>query len=108
VDVSTLFHHFYTGVHAFEQKTQIQIPADIVDMLAPRAELPEFEEGARLKLALEAYDNKELSTGLSARFAGMSREEFIYTMGKYGLSPIRLMTEELRKDVESARNASYQ
>ncbi len=108
VDVSALFHHFYESVKVFEQKTEIQIPADVADMLAPQAELPEFEGGARLKLALEAYDNKELSTGLSARFAGMSREEFIYTMGKYGLSPIRLTAEELRKDVESARNASHQ
>ena len=107
VDVSALFHHFFESPADFAQKTNIQVPAD-VDMLAPQAELPEFEEGARLKLALKAYDNEELSTGLSARFAGMSREEFIYTMGKYGLSPIRLTAEELRKDVESARNASHQ
>ena len=108
VDVSALFHHFYESPHAFAQKTKIQIPADVADMLAPQVELPEFEEDARLKLALKAYDNEELSTGLSARFAGMSREEFIYTMGKYGLSPIRLTAEELRKDVESARKASHQ
>lgn len=108
VDVSALFHHFHESPHAFVQKTKIQIPADVADMLAPQAELPEFEEGARLKLALKAYDNEELSIGLSARFAGMSREEFIYTMGKYGLSPIRLSAEELRKDVESARKASHQ
>ena len=76
--------------------------------LVPQAELPEFEEGARLKFALKAYDNEELSTGLAARFAGMSREEFIYTMGKYGISPIRLTVEELRKDIESARKASHQ
>ena len=108
VDVSTLFHHFYESLQVFEQKTEIQIPADVADMLVPRAELPEFKEGARLKLALKAYDDEELSTGLSARFAGMSREEFIYTIGKYGLSPIRLTAKELRKDVESARNASHQ
>ena len=108
VDVSTLFHHFYESTEAFAQKTKIQVPEDIAAMLAPQVELPEFEEGARLKLALKAYDNEELSTGLSARFAGMSREEFIYTMGKYGLSPIRLTAAELRKDVESARKASHQ
>ena len=108
VDVSALFRHFFKSPADFAQKTNIQVPADVADMLAPQAELPEFEEGARLKLALKAYDNEELSTGLSARFAGMSREEFIYTMGKYGLSPIRLTAEELRKDVESARNASHQ
>ncbi|MDE0427191.1 tetratricopeptide repeat protein [Candidatus Poribacteria bacterium] len=108
VDVSVLFHHFYESPKDFVQKTDIQIPADVAAMLIPQAELPEFEENARLKLALKAYDNEELSTGLSARFAGMSREEFIYTMGKYGLSPIRLTAEELRKDVESARKASHQ
>ena len=108
VDVSLLFHHFYESTHAFEQETQIQIPAGVADMLVPQAGLPEFEEGARLKLALKAYDNEELSTGLSARFAGMSREEFIYVMGKYGLSPIRLTAEDLRKDVESARKAGHQ
>lgn len=108
VDVSVLFHHFYASPKDFVQKTDIQIPTDVAAMLISREELPEFEEDARLKLALKAYDNKELSTGLSARFAGMSREEFIYTMGKYGLSPIRLTAEELRKDVESARKASHQ
>ena len=108
VDISALFRHFYKSIEDFTEKTEIQIPADVVSMLTPQAELPEFEEGARLKLALKAYDNEELSTGLSARFAGMSREEFIYTMGKYGCSPIRITAEELRKDVERARNASHQ
>ena len=108
VDVSSVFRHFYENTEDFEQKTEIQIPEDVVDMLTPQAELPEFEENARLKFALKAYDNEELSTGLAARFAGMSREEFIYTMGKYGLSPMRLTAEELRKDIESARKASHQ
>ena len=108
VDVSAVFRHFYENTEDFERKTETQIPEDVANMLAPQAELPEFEEGARLKFALKAYDNEELSTGLAARFAGMSREEFIYTMGKYGLSPIRLTAEELRKDIESVRKASHQ
>ena len=107
VEVSALFHHFYENIKAFAQQTKIQIPEDVAAMLTPQAEIPKFEEGARLKLALNAYKNEELSTGLSARFAGMSREAFIYTIGKYGLSPIRLTAEELRKDVESARKASH-
>ena len=108
VDVSALFRHFYENTEDFERKTEIRIPEDVAEMLAPQAELPEFEEDARLKFALKAYDNEELSTGLAARFAGMSREKFIYTMGKYGLSPIRLTVEEIRKDVESAKKASHQ
>ena len=84
VDVSALFRHFYENTEDFERKTEIQIPEDVAEMLAPQAELPEFEEGARLKFALKAYDNEELSTGLAARFAGMSREKFIYTMENMG------------------------
>ena len=106
VDIRPLFYTRYGSTAAFAQKTGIQLPADVLDMLCPHKPMPEFEEGARLKLALKAYDREELSTGLSARFAGMSREAFIYAMGKHGLSPIRLTLEELREDAESAREAS--
>lgn len=106
VDIRPLFYTRYGSIAAFEQKTGIQVPSDISDMLCPHKPMPEFEEGARLKLALKAYDREELSTGLSARLAGMSREAFIYAMGEHGLSPIRLTLEELREDAESAREAS--
>ena len=109
VDIRPLFYTRYGSIAAFAQKTGIQLPPDVVDMLCPDKPMPEFEEGARLKLALKAYDREELSTGLSARLAGMSREAFIYAMGKHGLSPIRLTAEELREEAESARKAtSYQ
>ena len=106
MDIRPLFYTRYGSIAAFEQETGIQLPTDVSDMLCPHKPRPEFEEGARLKLALEAYDREELSTGLSARLAGMSRESFIYAMGKHGLSPIRLTAEELREDAESARKAS--
>ena len=106
VDIRPLFYTRYGSIAAFAQKTGIQLPADVVDMLCPDKPMPEFEEGARLKLALKAYDREELSTGLSARLAGMSREAFIYAMGKHGLSSIRLTAEELREDAKSAREAS--
>lgn len=106
VDIRPLFYTRYGSIAAFEQQTGIQLPADVSDMLCPQKPMPVFEEGARLKLALEAYDREELSTGLSARLAGMSRESFIYAMGKHGLSPIRLTAEELREDAESAKKAS--
>ena len=109
IDIRPLFYTRYGSIAAFTQQTGIQLPADISDMLCPDKSMPEFEEGARLKLALKAYDREELSTGLSARLAGMSREAFIYAMGKHGLSPIRLTAEEIREDAESARKAtSYQ
>ena len=108
VDIRSLFYTRYGSIAAFAQKTGIQLPADVVDMLCPDKPMPEFEEGARLKLALEAYDREELSTGLSARLAGMSREAFMYALGEHGIPFFRLTAEDLREDVENARKASHQ
>ena len=96
VDIRPLFYTRYGSIAAFTQKTGIQLPADVSDMLCPDKPMPEFEAGARLKLALKAYKNRELSTGLSARLAGVSREAFIYAMGKHGLSPFGTV-EEIRE-----------
>lgn len=106
VDIRPLFYTRYGSIAAFKRQTGIQLPVDVSNMLCPHKPMPVFEEGTRLRLALEAYDREELSTGLSARLAGMTRESFIYAMGKHGLSPIRLTAEELREDAESARKAS--
>ena len=106
VDIRPLFYTRYGSIEAFEQQTGVQLPADVVNMLCPHKPMSEFEEGARLKLALAAYDREELSTGLSARLAGMSREAFMYEMGKHGLSWIRLTAEDLREDAKRAREAS--
>ena len=93
VDIRPLFYTRYESIAAFARKTGIQLPADVSDMLCPDKPMPEFEEDVRLKLALKAYENRELSTGLSARLAGMSREAFIYAMGKHGLSPFGTVDE---------------
>ena len=103
VDIRPLFYTRYGSVGAFEQKTGVRLPADVVNMLCPDKPMPEFEEGARLKLALKAYENRELSTGLSARLAGMSREAFIYEMGKHGLSPFGETAEDLKADLARVR-----
>lgn len=81
-----------------EHDKAIAIFGKAIDLKSDSAHkpMPEFEEGARLKLALKAYENRELSTGLSARLAGMSREAFIYAMGKHGLSPFGTI-EEIRE-----------
>ena len=103
VDIRPLFYTRYGSIAAFTQKTGIQLPPDVVDMLCPDKPMPEFEEDVRLKLALEAYENRELSTGLSARLAGMSREAFIYAMGKHGLSPFGETPEDLKADLARVR-----
>ena len=56
---------------------------------------------------MKYYENEELSSGLAARLAGVSREEFMYLMGDYGLSPFGT-AEDLQTELENARKTSHQ
>ena len=96
IDIRPLFYTRYGSIKAFTEQTSIKLPKDISDMLCPHKPIPEFEKGARVKLALAAYENRELSTGLSARLAGVSREKFMYIMSAHGLSPFGTV-EEIRE-----------
>ena len=115
VDVPALFHHRYKSFTAFKQQTGIQMPEHIAAMLKPQKILElikaegipdkqlgtllllnraddafrELQREIRLKLALRAYDTCELSTGLSARLAGIPTAEFIYVIGEHGIPLIR-------------------
>jgi predicted HTH domain antitoxin len=72
---------------------------------ALRQEPAEFEQQARLLLALSLYETGKLSTGLAARLAGMGRVAFMLTLGQYGLSPFGESADELEEDLRYARQA---
>jgi predicted HTH domain antitoxin len=65
----------------------------------------QFAQEARLLLALKLYETGRLSTGLAAQMAGIPRVEFIFQMGRYGLSPFGETPDELEKDLNHARQA---
>ena len=81
----------------------IQYPTEILSALGKEAE--EFEEEARLLLALKYYETGKLSTGLAAQLAGMSRSAFILLLGEHGLSPFGEIPEELEESLANARKA---
>lgn len=62
----------------------------------------EFEDEARLLLALKLYELGRVSTGTAARLAGMNRVEFMFVLGRFGLSPIGLEPSELAEDLANA------
>ena len=82
---------------AFEEKIGVGLPKEIVTLLTPRNQPFEIDKEARIALGMKYYGNDELSSGLAARLAGVSREEFWYLMGDYGLSLLTLDEEELRR-----------
>ncbi len=83
----------------------IQYPTEILSALGKEAE--EFEEEARLLLALKYYETGKLSTGLAAQLAGIPRSQFISLLGEHGLSPFGETLEELEESLENARKASH-
>lgn len=81
-----------------------QYPPEILRALGKEPD--ELEAEGRLLLALKYYENGELSSGLAAQLAGISRTEFAYVLGKHGLSPFGETPQDLEESLENARNAS--
>jgi len=84
----------------------IDYPTEILWALQQEPE--EFNEQARLLLALKLYEMGKLSTGLASKLAGVPRVTFMYLLGRHGLSPFGEEPEELAQDLEDARRASRQ
>jgi predicted HTH domain antitoxin len=75
--------------------------------LALQQEPAEFENEARLLLALKLYETGKLSTGLASQLAGMPRSAFIFELSQRGLSPFGQSPEEIEEDLANARRASH-
>ena len=96
VDVAVAFRKTHESIIVFEKKIGVKLPEDIVHLLTPQVEPFEIDQEARVALAMKYYENGELSSGLAARLAGVSRTEFMFRMKDYGLSPLGT-AEELRE-----------
>ncbi len=106
VDIADKFHNTHDSIAAFEEEMGIKLPEDIVNLLTLRQEPLEIDKETRIALAMKYYENEELSSGLAARLAGVSREEFWYLMGDYGLSLFGT-AEDLRAERENAHKARH-
>ena len=62
----------------------------------------EFEEEARLLLAVKLYEMNRVSTGAAAQLAGISRVTFMYELARFGLSPMGQEPDELAEDYANA------
>lgn len=81
---------------------QLTIPYS-EDLLLSLKESPEeFETEARLLLAVKLYELGRVSTGRAAELAGISRVEFMFTLDRFGLSPIGVDPDELESDLANA------
>ena len=83
----------------------LKIPYPPEVLWALQQEPGEFEEEARLLLALKLYETGKLSTGLAAKLAGVPRETFIFLLGRHGLSAFGEDADEIERDLDNARQA---
>lgn len=80
----------------------VTIPYPETLLLSLKKNSAEFENEARLLLAVKLYELERITTGTAAQLAGMSRLEFILTLSRFGLSPIGVDPEELATDLANA------
>lgn len=82
----------------------MQLIVEYPDLLPDAMQMSrsEFEQEARMAMAVKLFEMGKLSSGYAARLAGMGRVEFIMSLHRYGVSPIQTPSEELAEDVANA------
>jgi len=80
----------------------VTIPYTEELLLSLKESHAEFAAEARLLLAVKLYEQNRISTGMAARLAGMPRVQFIFALGRYGLSPFGVDPSEITQDAEHA------
>ena len=62
----------------------------------------DFEQEAKMAMAVKLFEMKRLSSGIAARLAGMDRVAFLLSLHRYGVAMIDLDAEDLLADLENA------
>ena len=78
----------------------IPYPADL--LLSLKLSPKQFENDARLLLAIKLYELGRVTTGRAAHIAGMDRVPFMFELAKFELSPIGVDPDELEGDLANA------
>ena len=80
----------------------LTIPYPDALLLSLKKTPAEFEAEARLLLAVKLYETGQVSSGIAAQVAGMSRLAFLFALDRFGLSPIGVDPGELADDLANA------
>ena len=62
----------------------------------------QFEQEAKMAMAVKLFELKRLSSGMAAALAGIDRVLFLMSLHRYGVAMIDLEEEELLSDMANA------
>ena len=79
---------------------QIDVPEEA--LISLKTDREAFSKELPLLAAVKLFELGRLSSGRAAQLAGISRVEFLECLGHYGVSPLDLNEEELRRDMADA------
>lgn len=78
----------------------IEYPQLLPDaLLQTRAD---FEQEAKMAMAVKLFEMKRLSSGVAAKLAGLDRVTFLLDLHRYGVAMIDLDDEDLLADLHNA------
>ncbi|NJM71129.1 MAG: UPF0175 family protein [Scytonema sp. RU_4_4] len=79
---------------------KIDYPETLPDALQQTRK--QFEQEAKMAMAVKLFEMKRISSGVAAQLAGMDRVSFLLNLHRYGVPMIDLTEEELLTDLENA------
>ncbi len=62
----------------------------------------DFEQEAKMAMAVKLFEMKRLSSGVAAKLAGVDRVTFLLDLHRYGVAMIDLDDEDLLADLHNA------
>jgi len=78
----------------------IQYQPSLLDVI--QQSRTEFEQEAKLAMAVKLFEMKKLSSGMAAQLIGMDRVSFLLNLHRFGIAMINLEEDELLADIENA------
>jgi predicted HTH domain antitoxin len=83
----------------------LECPAELMTALGRRAE--DAAKEIRLMAALKLFESGRISSGMAAQLAGLSRVEFLYLCGQYGVTVFQQTAGEIAADAEAISHARH-
>ena len=82
------------------KSVEVEFPEEV--LLSLKEDEAQFAKELKMLAAVKLFELGKLSSGRAAQLAGVTRVEFLLSLGRYKVSPFQLSDQDLQRDVENA------